>query len=103
MEMEMCKDTARLVKPTGKSIYAAIETSFLLTSEEQIEEFIKAIYSARRIGISGAGRSSIAAKAFVVRMINLGFDIFFIGELVSKPLTRDDLAIFVSGAAKHQA
>ena len=69
------------------------------TLEEDIEgtdEFVDMIVSAPRIFIYGVGRSGLIAKAFAIRLVQLGLEVYFVGETVTPIVEEGHLVIIVS-------
>jgi 6-phospho-3-hexuloisomerase len=66
--------------------------------DSEIQKMIEAIEEADRIFLVGAGRSGLAAKAFAMRLVQLGLTAYVIGEVVTPAMTKDDLLIAVSGS-----
>ena len=48
----------------------------------------------------GAGRSGLAAKAFAMRLMHLGFNVYLVGETTTPAVQPDDLVIAVSGSGE---
>ncbi len=65
-----------------------------------IDEIRDLFFSANHIFVYGAGRSGLVAKAFAIRLIHLGFQVFVIGETITKPVQKDDLVVIVSGSGE---
>lgn len=68
--------------------------------ERMIEELLKTKKEGRKIFVMGAGRSGLVAKAFAMRLLHLGFDVYVIGETILPPVSRGDLVIAVSGSGR---
>jgi len=49
----------------------------------QTSAFFLRILDAKRIYVTGAGRSGLIARAFAMRLLHLGFDVFVVGETVT--------------------
>lgn len=66
---------------------------------EQVEKMIHMILSAKdkKIFLIGMGRSGCVGRAFALRLMNLGFNVYFIGETITPAASKDDLLIAVSG------
>ena len=60
------------------------------------EEAVKMIASAKRVFVYGVGRSGLVARAFAMRLTQLGLDTFFIGETITPIVKMGDLVIIVS-------
>ena len=63
-------------------------------------ELIKAITSAKRIFVAGAGRSGLMMRAFAMRLMQLGIDTYVVGESTTPDVHRDDLLIIGSGSGR---
>ncbi|OYT26351.1 MAG: 6-phospho-3-hexuloisomerase [Candidatus Altiarchaeales archaeon ex4484_96] len=68
--------------------------------EKQIKQFIKVIQKSNRVFLIGAGRSGLAARAFAMRLVQLGLTAYVIGESVTPGMKKDDLLIAVSGSGQ---
>lgn len=67
---------------------------------QQIENFIKEVDNARCIFVMGVGRSGYIAKAFAMRLMHLGYDVYVVGETVTPRLSQDDLLVSISGSGE---
>ena len=67
--------------------------------EEQVEEMIQMIFDAKnkKIFVVGMGRSGFVGRAFALRLMNLGFNVYFLGETITPAAEKDDLVIAISG------
>ena len=61
-----------------------------------VKELIDRIVSSRTVFIYGSGRSGLAGQFFCVRLVQLGFDVHFVGEMTTPIITKDDLTILIS-------
>lgn len=61
-----------------------------------IGEAVKAIRDAKRVFVYGVGRSGLVARAFAMRLVQLGLESFFIGETITPIVRAGDLVIIVS-------
>ncbi|RUM34998.1 MAG: 6-phospho-3-hexuloisomerase [Archaeoglobus sp.] len=66
----------------------------------QVEEFMNVIERARKIFIMGAGRSGFVARAFAMRLMHLGYDVYVVGETVTPRIGKEDLLISISGSGE---
>jgi len=60
------------------------------------EELIDSILASRRIFIYGSGRSGLIGQLFAVRLVQLGFDVHFVGEMTTPIITKKDLTVLIS-------
>ena len=67
--------------------------------EEQVEKMIQMILGAqsKKIFVVGMGRSGFVGRAFALRLMNLGFNVYFLGETITPAAEKDDLVIAISG------
>lgn len=68
--------------------------------QEQIQEFADSLLKAKRIFISGAGRSGFVARAFANRLMHLGLKVFFVGEPTTPSIQGGDLLGIISGSGE---
>ena len=77
--------------------------SSLQIDENQLEQFISYIGTKKRIYLAGAGRSGVAIKAFACRLMHLGLDVHFIGDITVPHTKPGDLLIIGSGSGETQS
>lgn len=58
--------------------------------------------SARRIFISGAGRSKLVGNFFAMRLVHAGYDVSVVGEIVTPSIKQGDLLIVISGSGETE-
>ena len=63
-----------------------------------LEAVEKLIMEAKRIFVSGAGRSGFAARGFSNRLMHLGYKVYFVGEPTTPSIQAGDLLIIGSGS-----
>jgi 6-phospho-3-hexuloisomerase len=56
--------------------------------------------SAKRIYVTGAGRSGFVAKAFAMRLMHIGFDAYVVGETVTPAFSNGDTLVAFSGSGE---
>jgi len=52
----------------------------------------------RKILVVGAGRSGLAARAFAMRLMHLGFNVYVFGEIITPAVGEKDLIVSISGS-----
>ncbi|MFZ3058376.1 MAG: 6-phospho-3-hexuloisomerase [Candidatus Methanoperedens sp.] len=65
-----------------------------------VKRLVDEIICSQRIFLMGAGRSGLAAKAFAMRLMHMGFNVFVVGETTTPAVQPDDLVIAVSGSGE---
>lgn len=69
-------------------------------SESQLEELKKQLLQARRIFVVAAGRSLLAMKFFAMRLMQLGFTSYLVGEVCTPSIQNGDLLVLGSGSGE---
>jgi len=64
--------------------------------KQTIEEFI----DAKKIFIYGVGRSGMIGQAFAVRLVQMGFDVHFVGDMTTPFVDEGDLVVIVSNTGE---
>ena len=67
---------------------------------EMAETLIKELESAPRIFGYGGGRSGYILRGFCMRLMHLGFEVFFVGETITPRLQPQDLLLVMSGSGE---
>lgn len=83
----MKESTEYIVKMVAKTLETEVEGT---------DEFVDAIIGARRIFIYGVGRSGLIAKAFAIRLVQMGLEVYFVGETITPIVEEGHLVIIVS-------
>lgn len=91
------------VKVAMKQMVAKLNAATSNISDRQIEKLIEEIRSAKKIFIMGAGRSGLVSKAFAMRLMHLGFNVYVVGETVTPSLEPADLVIAVTGSGSTKS
>ncbi|MCD6244291.1 MAG: 6-phospho-3-hexuloisomerase [Thermoproteota archaeon] len=71
--------------------------------EESTNMFIKFLLRTLgegKIFVVGAGRSGLVARAFAMRLMHVGFNVYVIGETVTPSVDPGDLVVVVSGSGE---
>ncbi|MBM4288320.1 MAG: 6-phospho-3-hexuloisomerase [Deltaproteobacteria bacterium] len=69
-------------------------------SPAQAETFIQELETAQRIFCFGAGRSGFVLRTFCMRLMQLGFSVFYVGETITPRIQPGDLLIAISGSGE---
>ncbi|HYU06177.1 MAG TPA: SIS domain-containing protein [Thermoplasmata archaeon] len=63
---------------------------------KDIQASVEVLTSAKKLFVYGVGRSGLAARAFAMRMVQLGIDCYFIGETITPVVNDGDAVLIVS-------
>lgn len=80
------------------TILAEVQQTLSTIREEQIEQATQMILAARRVFLTGAGRSGLALRMAAMRLMHLGLTVHFAGEVTAPAIATGDLLIVASGS-----
>ncbi|MFQ6053096.1 MAG: 6-phospho-3-hexuloisomerase [Candidatus Bathyarchaeia archaeon] len=88
------------VKEVSKWILSGINGVIDSVADEEIEEMIDLLLKSKeeKILILGSGRSGFVGRAFALRLMHLGFNVYVSGETITPALSPQDLVIAISGS-----
>lgn len=69
-------------------------------SDQAVEVFIQAILNADTIFFSAQGRAGFILRCFCMRLMHLGYRVYFCGETVTPAITGNDLLVVLSGSGE---
>ncbi len=69
-------------------------------NKDAIREMNKVIEEVNNIFIMGVGRSGLVAKAFAMRLMHLGLNVYVVGETITPAITDKDCLISISGSGE---
>ncbi len=80
-------------------IITGVKHSIEELNRKEVEKLIRLLISAKdkKIFIVGMGRSGFVGRAFALRLMNLGFNVYFLGETITPAAGNGDLLIAISG------
>ncbi|SES07328.1 6-phospho-3-hexuloisomerase [Salipaludibacillus aurantiacus] len=84
----------RIIKTVSEEISTVLES----VKEEEAVALGEAIRRAKRIFISGEGRSGLMGKAIAMRLMHADFHVYVTGETITPSIEKDDLLITISGS-----
>lgn len=68
--------------------------------EGSVEVMADAIVNCKKTFIYGSGRSGLVGQLFAVRLVQLGYDVHFIGEMTTPIIRAEDLTVLISNTGK---
>ncbi len=69
-------------------------------NKEDISKMLKMIQDVDNVFIMGLGRSGLVAKAFAMRLMHLGLNVYVVGETITPAITEKDCLIAISGSGE---
>ncbi len=85
---------------TEEKILSEIKNVLKKNPETDETFLLQSILSSKKIFVFGQGRSGLIAKAFAMRLMQVGFDSYVVGETITPSITKDDLLILISGSGE---
>lgn len=87
------------IKAAAEEIVEGIKRCIEELDEEEVEQLVRVLLEAKekKIFIVGMGRSGFVGRAFALRLMNLGFNVYFLGETITPAAEKGDLLIAISG------
>lgn len=85
----------RLILDKLSSILAA-------TDESHDAKLVGLLDNAKRIFVSGAGRSKLVGNFFAMRLVHSGYDVSVVGEIVTPSIKSGDLLVIISGSGETE-
>jgi 6-phospho-3-hexuloisomerase len=88
-----------MLKAAAQEILEGAKKAILALDCDQVEKMIEMIMEAKnkKIFVVGMGRSGFVGRSFALRLMNLGFNVYFLGETITPAAGEDDLVIAISG------
>jgi 6-phospho-3-hexuloisomerase len=83
-----------------KDLIESVRESLTRVNLDQVEKMIveMLVSTDRRILVLGTGRSGLVGRAFAMRLMHLGFQVYVMGETITPSIGRGDLVIALSGS-----
>lgn len=74
------------------------QTSKMLeeSRSQNVVEAVEMVTRAKKTFVYGVGRSGLVSRAFAMRLVQLGLEVYFVGETITPIVEADDLVIIVS-------
>jgi len=87
------------LRAAAEEILSGAQKAIEEMDESQVETMIQLLLGAKdkKIFVVGMGRSGFVGRAFALRLMNLSFDVYFLGETITPAAGEEDLVIAISG------
>ena len=90
-------DNINSIKSMGARALTDLSVVLDNVHEADIEGFIAAISSAKRVALHGLGREGLQMRGLAMRLFHLGIDAHVVGDMTTPPLGAGDLLIVSAG------
>lgn len=81
-------------------IMQEIEDVLGKVQEEELQAVMAELDQSRRVFVAGEGRSGFSARGFAMRLMHIGYTVYFVGETITPAMKAGDVFIGVSGSGK---
>ena len=81
-----------------RQIMDEIDATIDQVKEEELQAFMDRIRKEHRIFVDGEGRSGFSARGFAMRLMHIGYQVFFVGETITPAMEEGAVFIGVSGS-----
>lgn len=75
-----------------------IKSSFKYLDNKKTNKFLDLIILSKRIFLTGMGRSDLISQSFSMRLMQLGFNAYHVGDSTTPSISKDDILIAISGS-----
>jgi 6-phospho 3-hexuloisomerase len=83
-------------------IFDKIKSILDATDDNYDQQLVSILDQAKRIFVSGAGRSGLIGRFFAMRLMHSGYDVSVVGEIVTPSIKAGDLLIVISGSGETE-
>ena len=96
----MCNDCVEIPSYSSSQVLLLkeLERTLAAVSEAEIDVAREMILAARRVFVTGAGRSGLALKMAAMRLMHLGLVVHVAGEVTTPAISPGDLLLVASGS-----
>ena len=100
MQLERLEAFRRAAREILEGTKKAIDEIDPSQVEELVQMLIKAKKEGRKVFVVGMGRSGFVGRAFALRLMNMGFDVYVVGETITPAAEPGDILIAISGSGE---
>ncbi len=86
------------MKETILTVAEEVSTVLKNVNKNEALQVSSALQQAKRIFVLGEGRSGLMGKAFAMRLMHGGFQVYVVGETITPSIQAGDLLIAISGS-----
>ena len=90
----------KLLKGAMLTITEHVEGVANSLEKKEVNSLVRRILKAKNVFVYGAGRSGLVARAFAMRLMHLGVNVYVVGAIVTPAIEKGDLVLLVSGSGE---
>lgn len=88
------------MKEASTYILKEVQEALDKVDQAKVGEFVDLIISSKKIFIYGVGRSGLVGQSFAVRLVQLGMDVHFVGDMATPIVEQGNLVILISNTGE---
>ena len=88
------------MKEASSYILKEVQDALDKVDQAKVAEFVDLILSSKKIFVYGVGRSGLVGQSFAVRLVQLGMDVHFVGDMATPIVEKGDLVILISNTGE---
>ncbi|MEM1722645.1 MAG: 6-phospho-3-hexuloisomerase [Candidatus Jordarchaeales archaeon] len=92
----------RTLKRAMLEICRSISDCIENINDEEVDKLVELLLEVwrkkKRVFVAGAGRSGLMGRAFAMRLMHLGYEVFVVGETITPAVREGDILIAISGS-----
>src|SRR5881409_654201 len=94
------RTSLRQFREAYEEIMDRVKDSIDHVSDREVSGFVELLVKekSRRILVLGVGRSGLIGRAFAMRLMHLGFEVYVLGETITPAVGKGDLVVAISGS-----
>lgn len=77
-------------------ILGRVEKAVSSIDQAVVDKFVDSLIDSKTIFIYGSGRSGLVGQFFAVRLVQLGLDVHFVGDMTTPIIGKNDLTLLIS-------
>lgn len=81
-------------------IISNVEKTTKEVNPDDIKKMTNIVEEVNNVFVMGLGRSGLVAKAFAMRLMHLGLNVYVVGETITPAITKNDCLIAISGSGE---
>ena len=92
------------LKEAAREILEGARRAIEELDPDQVEKFVEILMKAkeegRKVFVVGMGRSGFVGRAFALRLMNMSFDVYVVGETITPAAEPGDILVAISGSGE---
>lgn len=89
-----------MVKDASAFILSEVKAAVEKVDDSKIDAIVEALIGADSIFIYGVGRSGLVGKSFAVRLVQMGLDVHFVGDMTTPIVESNDVVLIISNTGE---